>query len=78
MLMGAGTFDVLSPEWIIVSPESYDSIAVAQAEGEETMHLEMVKSVKASGFFDDGIAYLFKEEDGSPKMVKPKHIHLEI
>ena len=38
----------------------------------------MTKSGTASGFYDDGLAFLFKDEDGNPKDVKPYHIHLEI
>lgn len=38
----------------------------------------MTKNGEASGFYDDGLAYLFKNEDGTPKDVKPYHIHIEI
>ena len=42
------------------------------------IYLEMTKSGEASGFYDDGLAFLFKDEDGKPKDVKPYHIHIEI
>ena len=42
------------------------------------MYLEMTKTEESSGFFDDGIAFLFKDAEGEIKNVKPMHIHLEI
>ena len=42
------------------------------------IYLEMIKNEEASGFYDDGLAFLFKDEDGNPKDVKPYHIHVEI
>ena len=39
--------------------------------------LEMKKKSEVSGFFDDGLAFVFK--DGADlKEVKPKHIHVEV
>ena len=38
----------------------------------------MTKSEEASGFFDDGLVFVFKDEAGELKGVKPMHIHLEI
>ena len=45
--------------------------------GDNTPFLEM-KKTGASGLFDDGLAYLFKDDAGEPKGIKPYHIHLEI
>ena len=42
------------------------------------MYLEMTKLDEVSGFFDDGLAFLFKDEEGMPLDINPKHIHLEI
>ena len=32
----------------------------------------------AYGFFDDGLAFLFKDETDKPKSTQPYHIHVEI
>ena len=42
------------------------------------MYLEMTKTEDSSGFFDDGIAFTFKDEAGELRDVKPMHIHIEI
>ena len=41
-------------------------------------YLEMTKSGEAKGFYDDGLAYVFKDEEGNLKNVKPAHIHIEV
>lgn len=39
----------------------------------------MTKTAEASGFYDDGIAYLFKDSDGMPETdLSFTHVHLEI
>lgn len=38
----------------------------------------MIKNGDADGLFDDGLAYLFKDEDMNPQAVQPYHIHVEI
>ena len=38
----------------------------------------MIKLETAYGFFDDGLAFLFKDENGEPKSTQPYHIHVEI
>ena len=40
--------------------------------------MEMTKSAEAKGFYDDGLAYVFKTENGTLKDVKPYHIHIEV
>lgn len=77
LLNGAGKFETLSPEWYPVSPDSYTSTAVVAGEDGD-LYLEMTKSEEASGFFDDGLVFVFKDEAGELKGVKPMHIHLEI
>lgn len=41
-------------------------------------YLEMTKSAEAKGFYDDGLAYVFKDDQGNLKSVKPAHIHIEV
>ena len=41
-------------------------------------YLEMTKSAEAKGFYDDGLAYVFKDDEGKLKDIKPMHIHIEI
>ena len=41
-------------------------------------YLEMTKSAEAKGFYDDGLAYIFKTENGTLKDVSPYHIHIEV
>ena len=38
----------------------------------------MTKSAEAKGFYDDGLAYVFKDDEGKLKDIKPTHIHIEI
>ena len=42
------------------------------------LYLEMTKSEEVAGFFDDGLVFVFKDEAGELKPVKPMHIHLEV
>ena len=41
------------------------------------VHLEMTKA-DGDGFYDDGLAFVFKDEDGELMDVKPFHIHVEV
>ena len=41
-------------------------------------YLEMTKSAEAKGFYDDGLAYVFKDDEGKLKDIKPMHIHIEV
>lgn len=38
----------------------------------------MSKKTGSEGFFDDGLTYLFTNEDGSLAAQRPKHIHFEV
>ena len=38
----------------------------------------MKKATGAEGFFDDGLTYLFKNNDQTLAAVRPRHIHFEI
>ena len=40
-------------------------------------YLEMTKSEEASGFFDDGLAFIFKDGE-ELKEIEPYHIHVEV
>jgi len=61
---GAGRFTDAAyglEDWYKVSEGSYESIVMATNSEGET-YLEMTKTETASGFFDDGLAFLFKDE----------------
>ena len=45
----------------------------------DTSYLQLVKKQSdGGGLFDDGLAFLFKDEDMNPKSIMPHHIHIEI
>lgn len=64
-------------KWYFVSPDDY-TFKYEPAVGEEKDYIEMTKKTGSEGFFDDGLTYLFTNEDGSLAAQRPKHIHFEV